>query len=272
MARANVATLSWRVRRPHLSAREWPVRLAPTRRSLTLGFGILALALGAYLIARETSLFAIDRIEVRGGSPQVDAQVRQALGSLVGKPMVGLNGSSVLQRVDALPTVVRSRYDRAFPHTLRLTIVLERPAAVLRRGPDSWLVSTRGRVMEALPLHADGSLPRVWVSSHTPVRTGVVLSAASAGVAARAVGLAGPFAARVATASYTNGALLFRLKSGLALLLGDHSDIRLKVAVAQRALALLPSGSAFLDVSVPGRPVSGTALPTASAPVSSTRG
>ena len=81
MARANVATLSWRVRRPHLSAREWPVRLAPTRRSLTLGFGILALALGAYLIARETSLFAIDRIEVRGGSPQVDAQVRQALGA-----------------------------------------------------------------------------------------------------------------------------------------------------------------------------------------------
>src|SRR4029077_5234246 len=81
VARANAATLPWRVRLPHPSLREWPRRLAPTRRSLALGFGILALALGAYLVSRETSLFAIGRIEVKGGSPEIAAQVRQALGS-----------------------------------------------------------------------------------------------------------------------------------------------------------------------------------------------
>jgi hypothetical protein len=272
VARANAAALPWRARLLHPSPHEWLGRLTPTRRSLALGFGILAFAGGGYLFARETSLFAIDRFEVKGGSPQVAAQVRKALGSLAGTSLVGLNGSTVVQRIDALPTVVRSSYDRAFPHTLRITIVPERPAAVLRRGPDSWLVSRRGRVMERLPSHGVPSLPRIWVSSRTRVRNGAIIAASGAGIAARAVGLSGPFAARIASASYTDGALVFHLKSGIALLLGEAGDIRLKVAVAARALGLLPSGSVFLDVSVPGRAVSGTVLPTIAAPRSSSRG
>lgn len=271
MARATAAALPWRMRLPQTSAHEWLGRLTPTRRSLALGFGILAFAGAAYLFARETSLFAIDRVEVEGGSPQVAAQVRKALGSLVGTSLVGLNGSKVLQKVDALPTVVRSSYDRAFPHALRITIVPEQPAAVLRRGVDSWLVSRRGRVMERLPSRLP-NLPRVWISSHTRVRTGAILQAAAARIAARAVGLSGSFASRVASASYSDGGLVFRLKSGLTLLLGDGGDIRLKVAVAQRALAVLPSGSAFLDISAPGRAVSGTVLPTIGRPTSSSKG
>jgi len=271
VARANAATLPWRVRLPNLSPHAWGGRLAPTRRSLVLGFGILGFALGAYLFARETSLFAIARLEVKGGSPQVAAQVRRALGSLAGTSLVGLNGSTVVQKLDALPTVVRSSYDRAFPHTLRITIVPERPAAILRRGPDSWLVSLRGRVMERLSSGGLPNLTRIWVSSHTRVQNGAIL-AAGAGIAARAVGLSGPFAARVVSASYADGALVFHLKSGLTLLLGEAGDIKLKVAVAGRALAVLPPGSVFLDVSVPGRAVSGTVLPTIITHTSSSRG
>jgi cell division protein FtsQ len=234
--------------------------------------GILACGLGGYLLARESSLFAIDRIEVQGGSPQVAGQVHEALASLVGRPLVGLDGSAVLRRVDALPTVVRASYDRAFPHTLRVTVVPERPAAVLRRGPDSWLVSIRGRVVEQLRPAADPRLPRIWISAGTPVRTGDELAGTGAAVAARAVGLAGSFAARVTTASYGDGMLVFHLRSGLQVLLGSGSDLRLKVAVAEQALAAVPSGSTFLDVSVPGRPVSGTGFPLFSTPQSSSRG
>jgi len=246
---------------PQLSLREALGRLTPTRRSLAIGFGILAFALCGYLLARESSLFAIDRIEVEGGSARVDAQVRNALGSLAGRPLVGLDGSAVLRRVDALPAVVRASYDRAFPHTLRIRVVPERPAAVLRRGRDSWLVSVRGRVMEGLPAGADSSLPRIWVSAHTSVTVGAELSGAGSGVSARAVGLAGPFATRVATVTYAGGALVFHLRSGIELLLGDGGNLRLKVAVAARTLPILPSGSTFLDVSVPGRPVSGAGSP-----------
>jgi len=272
ITRVDVHALPSRLSLPQVHPRAWLARFAPTRRSLAVGFGLLAVALGGYLLARETPLFAIDRIEVHGGSPQVARQVQSALASLVGRPLVGLDGSAVLARVDALPTVVSAGYDRAFPHTLRITIVPERPAAVLRRGPDSWLVSMRGRVMERLPVTAVPKLPRIWISTRTPVRTGIELTAAGAAAAAHAVGLAGAFASRVDSASVTNGTLVFHLRSGVALLLGDGGDIKLKVAVAARVLAILPTGSTFLDVSSPGRPVSGIGSPPALLPASSSRG
>jgi len=53
------------------------------------------------------------------------------------------------------------------------------------------------------------------------------------------------------------GELTLRLRSGLELRLGAPTDVRLKLAIARRALRVLPPGSAYVDVSVPGRPVAG---------------
>jgi cell division protein FtsQ len=237
-----------------------------------VGFGVLAVALAAYLLARETPLFAIDRIEVRGGSQPIARQVDQALASLVGTPLVGLDGSAVLRKVQALPTVVRASYDRDFPHTLRITVVPERPASVLRRGPDSWLVSSRGRVIEHLSTGAVPRLPRIWISTHTPVDVGSDVAGSGPSTAARAVGLSGAFAAHVASVSYGNGALVYHLHSGLEVLFGDAGDIELKAAVAERVLPRLAPGSNFLDVSMPGRPVAGTGSPAIVPPASSSRG
>jgi cell division protein FtsQ len=270
-ARGDAVTLR-RVGLPLERVRSLLARFAPTRRSLTVGLGLLALAFGAYAIARETSLFAIHRIEVNGAPPRVAAQVRRSLASLLGTTLVGLDGSSVIRRVEALPTVVRASYDRAFPNTLRVRVVGEEPAAVLRSGPDSWLVSVRGRVMERLRPGAEASLPRVWVGARRPVRIGEELAPTAGGAAARAVGLSGAFAARVTSASYANGSLVFHLRSGFELLLGSVADIRLKVAVAQRALAVVPTGSTFLDVSVPGRPVAGSGTPGITPQQGSSRG
>jgi cell division protein FtsQ len=272
IVRVEAILLQWRPSLQAVHPRAWLNGFAPTRRSLALGLGVLVFALGSYLIARESSLFAIDRIEVRGGSPRVARQIHGALASLVGKPLVGLDGSAVLRSVDALPSVVSATYDRDFPHTLRIAVVPERPAAVLRRGPGGWLVSTRGRVMRSLPATALPNLPRIWIATRAPVRTGAELTAVGAATAAHAAGLAGAFGARVASVSYTSGSLVFHLRSGLALLLGDAGDIKLKVAVASRLLAMLPAGSTYLDVSIPGRPVSGYGSPLSVAPESSSRG
>jgi cell division protein FtsQ len=272
IARAEAFALPWPPRRPELHPSAWLARFAPTRRSLALGGSLLVVSLGGYLIARETPLFSIDRVEVQGGSAQVARQVHAALAPLVGRPLVGLDGSAVLQKVQALPTVVSASYDRDFPHTLRVTVVAERPAAVLRRGPDSWLVSTHGRVMARLPGAAVPKLPRLWISTHTPVRTGAGLRVGGAAAAAHAVGAAGAFARRVDSASYTNGVLVFHLRSGLELLLGDGGDIKLKVAVAERVLEALPTGSTFIDVSIPGRPVAGIGSPPSLQQTTSSRG
>jgi len=231
----------------------------PSRRSLLVGLGLVAVALGAYAVARETSVFAIRAIDVRGGSPAVDTQVRQALAPVVGTSLVGLDGAALMRHVEALPTVVRASYDRSFPHTLRVTVVPERPAAVLRSGSAAWLVSVRGRVIGGIAPHADPQLPRIWRPASASTRTGEELGPDQGGAAARAVGHAGSFAARVGTVAYANGSLVFELRSGFELRLGDTSHLQLKLTVAARTLPLVPAGTSYLDVSMPGRLVSGTA-------------
>jgi cell division protein FtsQ len=261
IARVEALALPSRAPWPELHPGEWLQRLAPTRRSVAVGVGLVALCLCAYLTARETSLFAVDRIEVVGAPAPVAAQVRHALASVTGSPLVGFDGTAALRKVDALPTVVRATYDRDFPHTLRIRVVPERPAAVLRSGAASWLVSGRGRVVARLSATKLPKLPRIWLPSRASVRLGAKLTGSGAAVAAHAVGLAGTFAPRVGSASYANGALVFRMRSGLQLLLGGEGDVKLKLAVAARVLTVLPAGSTFLDVSNPGRPVSGIGTP-----------
>jgi hypothetical protein len=53
--------------------------------------------------------------------------------------------------------------------------------------------------------------------------------------------------------------------------LGDGGDIKLKVAVAARVLAILPTGSTFLDVSSPAGP-SRDRISASLIPESSSRG
>lgn len=233
-------------------------RFLPTPRSLAVGFGILALAGGLYGVARETSAFAVDSVVVEGASPPVRAQVRGAVAELRGSSLLSLDGAGLLRRVEALPTVVFAGYDRAFPHTLRIVVVPERPVAVLRQGARAWLISARGRAVAAVPPRARPSLPRVWIPRTTHVVVGGFLPANHAAAIARSLALAGRFPGRIVSARLTRDGLRFRLRSGLELRLGDPTDIRLKLAIATRALHVLPAGSTYLDLAVPGRPVAGT--------------
>jgi cell division septal protein FtsQ len=250
--RAAVATL------PRARASPALARLAPSRRSVAVGFGLIAIAAGAYWAARESSGFSVGRIEVDGAPADVRTQVRRALAPLMGTSLLALDGAALVRRVEALPTVRSVAYDRGFPHTLRVHVVPEVPVAVLHRGRETWLVSARGRVISRIPNLTFGALARVWVPRASDVAAGLFLAPDAGGVAAQTLALATRFPARIATASLLQGRLVFRLRSGLVLELGDPNDVRLKLAIARRALAQLPPGAAYIDVSVPERPVAGT--------------
>lgn len=246
---------------PRSAARRRRVALAPSRRSLLVGAGLIVLAAGLYVAARQTSMFAIRQVAVSGAPAPVARQVEYSLAPLLGRSLVGLDGGEVVRRIDALPTVLNASFDRGFPHTLRVAVVPERPVAVLRQGRDAWLVSARGRLMARVARGADTALPRIWVgSSHQLGGAGAFLSPAAGGAAARALSFASGFPARIATASLVGGSLVFQLRSGVALRLGDPGAMLLKLAVARRALRVLPSGSTYLDVSLPGRPVAGNEI------------
>src|SRR5207248_7135761 len=119
-------------------------RFLPSLRSVVVGVALLAVAIGGYAVLRASSAFAIRHIVVSGASPKVAAEVRRALAPFRGRSLLGLDAGELARRVDALPSVVSVGYDRNFPHTLRLTVVAERPVAVLHSGTRTWLLSARG--------------------------------------------------------------------------------------------------------------------------------
>ncbi|HEY2372354.1 MAG TPA: FtsQ-type POTRA domain-containing protein [Gaiellaceae bacterium] len=240
------------------------VRFLPSLRSVLVGVALLVTAIGGYAALRASSAFTIRHIVVSGASPKVAAEVRRALAPFRGRSLLGLDGGELARRVEALPSVESVGYDRNFPHTLHLTVAAERPVAVLHRGTETWLLSARGRVITKIPTGTRPGLARIWIPRKGRVDVGEPLLSEPALVSARAVALATRFPLHIATASVSHGELTFHLRSGLQLDLGEPSDIRLKLAIVRRALHGLPAGTTYLDVSLPGRPVAGTANPQVS--------
>jgi cell division septal protein FtsQ len=243
-----------------------PRRLVPSLASVAAGLVLVALGAAAYGVARSTSVFAVQRIEVRGASPALGAEVRRSLRPVVGSSLVGLDGSEVLRRVREVPWVAAARYDRAFPHTMVVAVVPERPVAVLRRGAESWLVSARGRVLAPSARRAHPSLPRIWARRAAPLRVGdtVADEAVARGVAALARTGPRDVPGRLRTVVGTRGQLAYLLAGGLELRLAGLASLRLKLAVAREIVPKLRAptagGPAYLDLTVADRPVVGGSL------------
>jgi cell division protein FtsQ len=248
-----------RLRAPDLAR---VARLVPTGRAIVLAGAAVGVAGALYLIARETPLFAVRSIEISGVRGAAAAHVRAALQPLEGKSLLALHGEDVADRLAAVPEVQHATYDRAFPNTLRVVVVPERPIAVVRQGASAWLVSMRGRVLRALPRGSHRSLPRIWVPRSADVEVGAMLAADEGGRATRALATARRvgFRGRVQDVLSTDGSLVVTLRAGLQLRLGDRRHLALKLAVAGRLLPLV-RGAKYLDVSLPARPVAGSTNP-----------
>lgn len=250
------------LRLPHPRKRDLRPVVATPVRLVTLAAIVVIVAL-VYLTARESSLFAVTRIEVAGAPPTVAAQVRAALRFTDGQSLLRLDGDGVVSALERLPPVYRASYDRDFPHTLRIRIVPERPVAVLRRGADSWVVSARGRVIGPVQRGDLRSLPRIWLGATALVRVGETLRDPSGSLASRALssfrgaGLGG----RISFVKAEGGRLVAGLRTGLELRFGPPVDLALKLAVVRSILPTLAAPSAggprYLDVAVPERPVAG---------------
>lgn len=233
--------------------------LVPSGRSVATGLAIAALAAGAYLGARTTSVFSVDALVVTGATPAVAAQVRAALAHTEGESLLALRLDSLEQEAEAVPTVAGVSFDRAFPHTLEIAVVPERPVAVLRQGATSWLAAASGRIMAMSDRGARPALPRIWLKRDVQVRVGDTASG-SLRAALRAVTplVTKPLPYRVATVRASDTELTFVLRSGVELRLGDRSDLPLKLELARRILPSLAGATGYLDVAVPERPVIGT--------------
>jgi cell division protein FtsQ len=234
----------------------------PSTRSLVYAAATAAVVAVMYLVARESGMFAVARIDIAGASPSVAAQARSALRSVDGQSLLRLDGAAVVATLERLPSVYRARYDRDFPHTLRVWIVPERPVAVVRRGLGSWVVSARGRVIAPVRRGRLPSLPRIWLGATVDVRVGAFLRDPAASLASRVLAsFRGARLGHIAYVKANGGRIVVGLRTGLELLFGPTADLALKLAVARTILPMLAPPSAggprYLDLAVPERPVAG---------------
>jgi cell division protein FtsQ len=234
-------------------------RALPSGRALLLGFALLAAGALAYVGARETSLFALRSIEISGAPPRVAAHVRTALEPLAGRSLLAVNRGEVERRLAGLSDVAGVSFDRDFPHTLRVVVSPAHSIAVLRRGTSAWIVSSDGRVVRTAGLFATPKLPRIWIPRTTAVDVGMAVGDADAVHAVQALATArrAGFGTRIAVVRSTDRELTFVLTAGLELRFGDATSMPLKLAAVKRVLPLVQSTSAYLDVTVPARPIAG---------------
>ncbi len=217
---------------------------------------LVGAGIGAYVGARQTGVFSLDRIAVDGAPGATAARIRAALSPYLGESLVRFDRRDAERRLASVPEVAEAHFDRDFPHTLKVRVWLERPVAVLRRGSEAWLVSSSARVLEHLK-RPYPHLPRIWLPASADVSVNATLDGAGAmGVAAVAPLGSLRLAGRVRQVLTGEGGLTLVLSSGTKLRLGDTGDLRLKLAIARQILPMT-HGAAYVDVSVPERPVAG---------------
>ena len=231
-------------------------RFIPSGRSLVIASVLLVGVFASYWGARATSVFAVDRVTIQGAPPEVAREVRAATADLEGRSLLSVNAGEVESRLRLLPTVIAANVDRAFPHTLVVRIAAEHPVAIARRGDGAWLVTGSGRVVHAVDPRYKPGLPRIWLPRQVGLSVGRDLPPAYL-PAARAMGALREvrFPGQVKGVTTSRGELTVTLQSDRVLLLGEPSDVVLKMAVAGRILRRLDSRFRVLDVSVPERPV-----------------
>jgi cell division protein FtsQ len=238
------------------------LRLPSTRALVAVGAVVGFLGL-LYLVARETPLFALRTVEVTGAPPAVRDAVLEAAAAWEGESLVALDGDELKRRLEALPTVRSLRYDRAFPNTLEIEVVPERAAAVVRRGRQAWVVSERGRIIGAVDPDRRKRLPRIRVAAAAgDLQAGAFVADERARLAVTAAThLPRRFPVRVRAIRARDDGVTLVLASDTELRLGRPTEFPLKIAVAGRVLRSLPEsdrlGLAYLDVTVPERPVAG---------------
>ncbi len=240
------------------------ISLVPSAHTLVLLFAALAVVVGLYVLALESSLFAIEKVQIKGATPTLSRQINAVVKPFRGRSLVGLNQAGLERAILAIPEVRTARVDRDFPNTLRVFVAREHPVAVLRRGRDAWVIAASGKVVRPLRRGRGQGLPRIWTSSAMAVVVGEPVTDVGVRTAIKVLVALddSKHSLRPTSVVAHNGDLTLTLGSNIELRFGDASQAALKLAVSEKILPGLtppPAGSiAYLDVSVPDRPVGGT--------------
>jgi cell division protein FtsQ len=230
-------------------------------RLLVLMLICLVVAAGYQFWLRDSSLVAVDDVEVRGLTTKDAERVRAALTS-AGQTMTTLNlDREVLDEAVAhYPSVNRLEVSTDFPHGLVIRVIEHHPAALVELGGDPVPVAGDGTILRGMPV--EGRLPLIDAEVNA---RGERLSGSAALHAAHVAGAA-PAVLRSRVEAITvrkDDGIVAALHDGPELIFGDATSVHAKWVAASRVLADPEAeGATYIDVRLPGRPAAG-GLPAA---------
>lgn len=235
----------------------WPQIKIPARArwvAAAAAGALVLVAAGYYGWLRDSSLVAVEQVEVAGLATKDARRIREALVD-AGRGMSTLHvRPELLERaVEPYPAVSSVEATTDFPHGLRIEVVEQPPAAVLSAGDEDVAVAADGTLLEGIGTGSE-ALPSVPVES---VAAGqVVHDAATLGAVSVAAAAPGPLARRidfVAERAEESG-IVVRLSSGPDLIFGNAERAEAKWAAAAAALADESSaGARYIDLRLPDR-------------------
>ena len=233
--------------------------------------GVLGLLAG-YKLLEMSSAFAVDTVRVVGAPPGLEKQIQSTVEAQAGgHNLLAVDKGSIAHSLSQMPYIRSVSVDRAFPHTLAVTVHVEHPAVAVAVGKIDYLVSQDGRVLEQRT-SAPARVPVVTLPDGTTLVVGsrsgdANVTAALAVLAAAPAGFQGKVGhIRELTAS--SGTVSALIGTHIKLRLGTPDDLALKLAVVQRVMRRISGQQrhnlAYIDVSAPGRPAYGmrTTLPS----------
>jgi cell division protein FtsQ len=231
------------------------------RVALLLALCLPALAVGGWMLLRNTSLSSVEHVRVSGVHGREAAQIDAALVHAArGMSTLHVKTAALRAAVARFPVVRDLRVTPSFPHGLRIRVIEQPPVATLVAAGVRTAVAADGVVLG--PESMGSTLPSVRLSGVAPLPGGRVADVGARAELSILGGAPGTLLGWVRSVSSGSVGLVATMRNGLEIYFGNATRPHAKWLAAARVLADPSSaGATYIDVRLPERPVAGSSAP-----------
>jgi cell division protein FtsQ len=224
------------------------------RRAAAAAIVAVVLVAGYYLWLRDSSLFAVDEVEVEGATVNRE-EVAAALEAVASEmTTLHVDDEKLREAVSRFPTIASIKAESSLPDTLRITVTERLPVARVVDGDEELAVSADGYVLPGVEVDRRALPPIVAAVEAGRVDADGAEQAAIAGAAPAEL------RERIESIQFDpeRGGVVLAIEDAPELRLGDGSEASEKWDAVVAVFSNPDLGSpAYLDASVPERPVTG---------------
>lgn len=231
-------------------------KFAWRRRAFILAAIALVLVAGYFLWFRDSSLVAVEEVKVEGATANEEEIGAALAGAAGGMSTLNVDEQKLARAVAGFPTVASIRADAGFPHSLTIIVNERLPVAEAELDGERVAVSADGFVLPGVDVRG-AKLPSL--DEDASARGGVLTDEGAAQAAALG-GAPSELRERIESAAWDpeRGGVVVELEGAPELRFGGGEDSELKWRAVAAVLSDPEFGSpAYVDVSVPERPVAG---------------